>query len=497
MPDPISRLPAFAERLRALADDDRQKSITATHPQYAAHVDSWRVHMDAFEGAGGFLTGEYLWPYPSEGESEFTKRQKMARYHNYVESLVDLYVRFLFTHGVKRECQDEGYNAWLQNVDGAGTSIDELLRRFAALALIPGHAALLVDKTPDEPTGPSRADETSRVFVTIFAAPSIADWRFEGNQLVGAKLIEAAPDTDLITAVPQEEQQQWLLWDREGWARFTNKGELIAGDVPTLGLVPLVVLRPKPRLTSPILGRALISNANVVRALYNRTSEEDEVLRTQAFSTLVVSVPSDGNVIQAREQLGNVLGASKALVIQGTAEYKTPDQNVPGAIRDNVGFLIAEIYRSAHMRYTRDSLAAESAEAIRLQYTELNEMLQGFAKGLAQAERDIARAYFAWTEPTPEAADAAFERAQVQATYPDEFFLDALITDLEAWAEAIRMDLGDTMTRRIKKGAARRLEPAMPPDVMAAVDAEIDALEVVRPTAYPLDLGREEEIPAA
>ena len=488
-------LPAFAKRLLSETDEVRADALEQTHAAYHLHSDSWQVQLDAFEGDGGFLTGDYLWPYPSESAEDYLRRQKMARYHNYVETLVDLYVRFMFTQGVRRTSTNEDFNAWLEDVDGAGTTIEEYLKRFAAIALVNGHAGTLADKTPDAPVGPSRADELARVFLTVFPATAIIDWRFDRNTLVGVKLSEAAPDTDLLTTHTEDEAQQWLLWDQEGWARFTAKGELIDGDTPDLGLVPLVILRPKPSTLSPMLGRALVSNINVVRALFNRASEEDEVLRTQAFSLLTVNVPPEGDVARARDQVGSVIGTAKALVVQGEVNYKTPDQSVPGAIRENISFLVQEVYRAAHMRFKRDSLTAETAEAIRLQHSELNEMLQGFAKALAQCERDIARAWFAWTYPTPEAAQAAFDDAKVEAVYPQEFFLDALMTALEEWAEAIRMDLGDTMTRRIKKRAVRRLEPDMPAEDLETIDAEIDALPVERLTGLPVDTGQGQELP--
>ena len=494
MPDQAISLPGFAQRLASLGEDDRKAAVTSLHPEYAAHLDVWVAHLAAFEGDGGFLTGEYLWPYPAESETDYLRRQKMARYHNYVETLVDLYVRFMFTQGVKRTSTNSEFNAWLENVDGAGTAISDLLKRLPALALVPGHAAVLVDKTPEAPVGPSKADERAQVFATVFTATAIADWRFDRNTLAAVKLIEASPATDITEAQATEDAKRWLIWDREGWARYSSKGDLLDGDVPDLGLVPLAILRPKPSLLSLMLGRALVSNVNVIRALYNRASEEDNVLRDQAFSLLTCEVPENGDVQQARDQIGNVFGSAKAIAVQGKLEYITPDQSVPGAIRENIAYLVQEVYRAAHMRFSRDSLASETAEAIRLQHTELNEMLQGFAKGLAQVEREIARAWFAWSFPTKEQAQSAFEAAKVEAIYPTEFFLDDLATELDEWAAAIRLGLGETMTRRIKKRAARRLDPEMPADEQKKVDAEIDAMPAEMPSAFPLDTGRNTDV---
>jgi hypothetical protein len=61
--------------------------------------------------------------------------------------------------------------------------------------------------------------------------------------------------------------------------------------------------------------------------------------------------------------------------------------------------------------------------------------------------------------------------------YPSEFFLDELAVDLEALELALRMGLGPTMTKRIKKKAAHRIDPDMPPDEQQKVDEEIDAMK--------------------
>jgi hypothetical protein len=494
------RKPSFASVLAGVSDEERKLIIGRLHPAYAENVDSWRVQQDAFEGRGGFLDGDYLWPYPREAAEDFASRRSMARYHNYLETLVDLYVRFIFTSGVSRSSNNQEFNEWQENVDGAGTKYNELLKRYASAALVNGHSGLLIDKTQDEASGPTKADERARVIASIFTAPTIIDWRFLRNSLVAVKLTEASSPAPLLSVEePNVSRQNYLIWDREGWARFDEEGRLLSSDTPGLGVVPFVVLRPKPSQINQMLGRALVSNANVIRALFNRASEEDEVLRAQAFSVLTISVDKDANVDDVRASIGNAVGTAKAIVVKGQVEYKTPSQDVPGTIRDNIAYLVQEMYRAAHMKFKRDTLAVESGDAIRLQYTELNEMLQGFAKALAQAELEIARAWFAWQNSTPEAGESAFQAADIQVGYPNEFFLDALVSDLEAWSEALRMNLGVTMSKRIKKRAVRRIDPQIPPKELEAIDAEIDAQEEddlnpdLIPTKYELDNGNPDQ----
>jgi hypothetical protein len=472
---PVAPLPPFANRLLNEKEDDRADILSAEHQDYATNRDHWQIMLDAFEGVGGFQDGEYLWPYRNETRDDYAKRQQMARYHNYVEAIIDLYVQHTYTQEPTRVTESEDLKEWWTDVDGSGTPITDFLKQCLALALAAGHTGVLMDATREEPVGPARADQRARPYLVRYVATAIPDWRTTNDTVTGIKLREAVPDGSIIDP-PAEgaAAYRYLLWDVDGWARFDHVGDLVDGAVTALGIVPFDVVRPKRSVLRPFTGRSLFSNAKIVQALFNRHSEEDEVLRNQAFSLLTVEVPQDGDVEQARKQLGTELGSTRAVVVRGRTSYISPDMAVPEQVRNNSLQLIRELYRVAHMRYERDTLAAESAEAIRLQFKELNEFLQGMAAELQRLEHQLARFYFHWTSPTPEAAEAAYLAAKVSVSYPDEFFLADLRLDLDAWAQAITMDLGDTMTRRLKKKAVRRVEPEISVEDAKVIDAEID-----------------------
>jgi hypothetical protein len=376
--------PSFVAALTS-DETDAKAILSLEHPLYSQRKESWQTLIDAYEASGGFLDGSYLWAYPREEVNGYTARQKQARYHNYTEALIDLYTRFLWTDGVKRESSSDEYNQWLSDVDGAGTDIDSLLKQMVSFALAAGHSGVLIDKTADEPADQTMAGERARVVASVFNAVSIPDWRYANNELIAVKLLEASPPTGITEEHP-DASTQFLLWDAEGFARFDAEGHLLSAGVPGLGRVPFVAYRPRPSYVDPMLGRGLISNANVVKAIFNRCSEEDEVMRAQAFSLLTVEVPNDADLGEARAAVG-IVGASKGLVVRGKVKYETPDQNVPKSIRENTSFLIRELYRAAGVRFAKDGLAAESGESIRLQFSELNENLQGVAKTLADVER--------------------------------------------------------------------------------------------------------------
>jgi hypothetical protein len=462
-----------------MTEAQREDLLAQRHPDFDARYDSYRLLLDAYEGAGGFLDADYLWRFPNEIEGDFTQRQEQSRYHNYYRALVNIYIRHVFRKGVVRKADNlPDLDDWWKDVDGAGTGIDRFMMRGGKLALSAGIAGALVDKEPVTPTGPSRADDSGRVLASWFPATSILDWDLHGGELRGIMLRECAARASILEAQPTgDEAEQTLFWTQEGWMRLDAKGTPIdhseAGS--TIDFVPFAPVRPDPSAEQPFLGYALGGDGQVFRAVFNRCSEEDHVLRNQAFSVLTCDVGKDGDVEAAKTAIGSDIGTTRALVVAGAVDYVTPDMGAPEQIRMNIEFLIREIYRMAHIRFERDSMDAESGDAIRLQFTELNEQLANLATVLQDAEMQMAKAHFAWTHPGDrETVEAEFAAANVVIQYPREFFLADMLDELQKWAQAISMDLGPTFEHYIKNRVVDELAPELPTDLRDKVRTEID-----------------------
>lgn len=480
---------SFAAFLR-LTEEERKAVLKRTHALYGDVAATAQVFLDAYEGCGGFANGDYLWKYPREESGDFGKRQEQARYHNYAKSLVNLYVRHVMHQKIDRRSEDQTLKDWWADVDGAKTSITDFMTRAAHLALAMGHEGILVDKTKEAATGPAKADEKARPILVLYHPQHVVDWRHKRDELVAVKLKEETSSDDILSKQDAGQTCRYLIWSKsEGWIRLTETGELVTDDGskgfdnPSLNLVPFTMLRPEASAANPFLGQSLLGNANVFRALYNRCSEEDNVLRDSSWSMLTVSVDKDGDVAQVKEQVGTEVGTTRAIIAKGQIEWKGPDQAVPKSIRDAIQFLVQEIYRMAHVTYQRDSRDAESAEALRIKHSELNEMLVGLANAMQACEEQIVKFYYAWQSATPEAADLAFKAAKVSIEYPNEFFIKDLLEELQVWAEAIALDLGLTFTQRIKVKAAKTLDPEMDEETLNKVTKEIEA----QPAAVPLN----------
>lgn len=471
-----------------LSDDDRKASLESVHPKVDEQGGHWQVLLDALDATGGFADGGYLWKFPAELPEDFKERSAQARYHNFVATLVDLYVSYLYAEGVNRSTTNTDLEAWWQDVDGSGTTIDTFLRRAVAMALATSHCGVLVDRTADAATGPSKAEDRARVFAAIYPPTSILDWRVIRGELVGVKLKECAPSDDIATA-EDADAFRYLLWDREAFVRFTSEGKRLGVDdpavaegEPALGLVPFVTLVPKPSVSDPRVGRSIVGHANVVKALYNRPSEEDHVLRGQAFSLLTAEAPADAtaeDITAAQLNIATNYGVKRVVVAKARLDYISPDMAIPERITASVDFLVRELYRAASVPYTEDSREAETAEAIALKHRELNTMLQATAAACASVERAMARFWFAWTAPTEEIAERDYEAADIQITYPRQFFTESLMTDLEAWGTAVTAVHSETFRKHQEKRVVKRTDPDLvqQPELLTKIEAEIDSSE--------------------
>src|SRR3990167_3044199 len=116
----------------------------------------------------------------------------------------------------------------------------------------------------------------------------------------------------------------------------------------------------------------------------------------------------------------------------------------------------------AHLRFQRESLEAESAEAVRLQRQDLDQTLRSLAELLHDFELAIARRYYDWQTPGGQ-GQAAFDRAKVEVRYPTEFTMPDLEAELANWASAIALQLGETATKEIRKRAVFVLLPDLAP----------------------------------
>lgn len=111
----------------------------------------WEFANEAYEGSGGFLTGEYIDKYPRESDEKYEERQKIAYYTNIFASKINRYTGYLFKQTPTRNSGNNLIRMIFDDVNNKGDSIDVFMSNFAKHAKVRGVNLLLVDMPKNIP----------------------------------------------------------------------------------------------------------------------------------------------------------------------------------------------------------------------------------------------------------------------------------------------------------------------------------------------------------
>jgi hypothetical protein len=242
------------------------------------------------------------------------------------------------------------------------------------------------------------------------------------------------------------------------------------GELPhSFGRVPLVIFRHAKAPADPIRGLPMHGSvAKASKRLFNLLSELDEHMRGQVFAILVRVVEGEGGNV--------VLGTDNGLTLAPDAKnahyFLSPDPGIAETYEKRIEATIRELYRMARVEFARaTSTASVSGVARAYEFAQTNRAISDFANELARAEREMDE--LVWVA-LGNSVDAL---AKYTIHTPESFDIEDLQAEMKVAADAITMNLGATMTKRIKMRVAERLEPNMSADLRATVESELDDVQ--------------------
>lgn len=172
--------------------------VNTNHPDYTEFFPIWHRVTVVAKGTH-WVKKEGLRLLPAEFAEEFPDRYQRYLERAYIQgvtgrtrdSLVGMVFRKPPTVDVPPEIE-----SWLENVDGAGQSLEQVAKSKMKRLLENGRFALLVD-APQMPEGASAEDESAmnlRPTIAPYTAQNLINWRFEGvkgkQMLTMATLVE-------------------------------------------------------------------------------------------------------------------------------------------------------------------------------------------------------------------------------------------------------------------------------------------------------------------
>jgi len=362
----------------------------------------------------------YLIPHPLENDANFLSRLALASFVNVCQPIVDAYAESV-TGGVRREV--DPIAAYLDDVDGRGSSWAEHAEEIARWAATYGCVATVVDTPAANPAASAAAEAAMgvRPFVVIVPPTSWA-WidADEHGQVTEFAYAESPYVQDLVA--PTQQTIRVRVWRADsaagpgGWSvvdatiggsastlygartagtvtpAFSPDGRQMSGPLPSQlgGRIPVefAFFRRVSDSRWP-LGISLIDDAaDLAREVYNKLSWESEIHRKAGFPQLTIPLGRTGGQMDSQTRLA--LGMNTAIPYNsetGAPQWIAPSSESSRELRESCVFRVALAFRTTGLEVAADQSAqVQSGEALRIRSRDFNSRASRFARNMQRYE---------------------------------------------------------------------------------------------------------------
>lgn len=221
------------------------------HPLYTEYLAEWLANIDFAEMKRATLRdGTYIPRWGGEqreAKVQYDNRKRWSAQVDHAPELLDTRMTELWREEPIRTFGESPFekqiDAFLVNVDGAGTKINAFMKRLTEGVLING-VDVLIDKTATLVDPISLADEDAIPFATPFGPLKRLDWATDhaGKYLWVLYSLGVSPRT--VPTLADDFVERLVLYTREGWTLITenfDSGETLelSGE-HNMGIVPVV-----------------------------------------------------------------------------------------------------------------------------------------------------------------------------------------------------------------------------------------------------------------
>jgi hypothetical protein len=478
-----------------VGNEDVANALLSEHPDYTANKERWDKFTRLYNSRDVY---KYIYQHLREHDEMFAKRVNRGYYLNYVASVVDLFVAYLYHSPITRQPDDkETFELLYKDADRRGTRYPVFIQRVTTHAQISGHCGVLVDMPRvDAPplTEQERLDKKIHPYLVLFQASQILDWELDldGN-FEWVKLEIDLPQPRSWRQAYDSTTRHFLIYTKDHWEKWTvtikeggkpEKAVMVdSGDNP-LGEVPLVIVRNEPDLEHPWFGISAvrdISDLNI--AILNWCSLMDEEMYERCLNVLCVQTV--GNDAQ-----DFVIGSNNVLSYGGenAPEYLTPGETPLKLIMEGIDRVKDEIYRLAKLggdTGLQKSRQATSGIAYAFEFNTTNQSLGKKAESAEQAEYEIHQLVAKWLKRDFEGNIA----------YPKEFGVEDFLQDLALLADARATLSSETAIQELEKKVTAKMFAREAQDLRDKIAGEIQSTDPKEPDLLNTSLGFAPEPP--
>lgn len=471
----------ISQNLSPLAD--KAQALKYTHPDYDSNILQWEKYTDCYEAKNMI---QYLFKHSRESDDLYKQRVKRGYYFNYVASVVDLFVSYLFHAPIQRDegsLKGDDLEDFYKDADQAGTTFHLLIQNIATHAQICGHVGVLVDmpalaEAPESEA--ERKEQRIRPYCTIFKANQILDWELDTNgKFEWVKLEMCFPQERTWDSPVDSTTRHFLIWSKTQWQHWKvyraagddedslERAELISEGPNPLGEVPFVICRNEKCLSHPWMGLSAVRDITDINiGIYNWSSLADEEIYERCINILVMEEDGDSKPV--------TLGHHNILTFQSGTQhppfYLEPGENPLDLIGKWIERGKDEIFRLAKMgglSGIKGSREATSGIAYAFEFNETNQALARKAESLQQMEIEIHRLAAKWLRKEWDGS----------ITYPKEFGVDDFLTEFQILSEARQGLTSETAIKQIESRLTSKIFAREKQELRDKIRQEIDSAD--------------------
>lgn len=273
---------------------DDYKYISMTNMEYSRNRDRWEFLYYSAIGGEEYRRQGYLTRYKLESNEEYQQRLRTTPLDNHVQSVVQVYVSYLFREEPDREFKDWEYlpdvEEFLKDADMDGRSLDAFMKDVSYWSSVFGHAWIVMTKpNVNAPTLGAEQQMGVRPYLNLLTPLTCMDWTWERTpsgayELSYFKYIEEV--VDKVTVV-----KEWTKDTIKTWQMNDEKKEavVISVEANQLGMIPAVVAYNKRSVVRGIGVSDVSDIADIQRLIYNYNSEIEQAHRLAGHPSLVVT----------------------------------------------------------------------------------------------------------------------------------------------------------------------------------------------------------------
>lgn len=388
-----------------------------------------------------------------ESASGVDRRKRLAVYRNYCRAIVDQFNNFIFSNPIKRDKTNVAFSEWSLDVDGAGTTFHDFMKRAARNAAIYGQWFVTVDTTKTDPlqTQAQARAAGNRAFAIHVHPAQVLAIKTRGEEII--ELLVEFPELKQVRAYDAVTMITATV--RDGFVQAIGDEEPHGYD-----RVPFVRVESMGECESQIR-----DIAEVNKSLFNLQALHAEELQRQTFTQYVLAGLDAADLTPA-----DPVGGRKFLCVNRPASdiaiHKlAADPTQAASIREAIDADTKEIYRLAGLWTPEVAQGVESGRALKIRFNQVALNAAAIADYAEKAENGIIALWQAATGSTVEIANS---------DYPEEFDVEELGQELDRALKLMSGNFPWVLQREQILALVNRICPKLDDASWALLHQELD-----------------------